>query len=110
PFVWRVVDLEKRLDLGNPALAHEGNMVGVIVVSRIGLLTGEFHGEAEAVVVLGADLFQALEFLDTRDLRQEHRVVEEGLLSLTVRGMLQPEYDRVTDHLSPFCLPTWRSW
>ena len=42
-----VVDLQKRLDLRNPAVAHIGDMDGMVVVALVGLLVGELHRIAE---------------------------------------------------------------
>src|SRR5262245_57932273 len=62
--VGRIVDLQERLDLRHPAVAHKGDVVGMVIVAVIGGLVGELHGEAEAIVVLRAHLCQPLELLD----------------------------------------------
>src|SRR5262249_18432103 len=95
------VDLQERLDLRYPAVAHEGDMVGGIVVAVIGGLVGELHREAETVVVLRADLAEPLELLHAGDFGEDQRGVEERLLGLRMRRMLQPERYRVPDHPKP---------
>ena len=94
-----VVDLEERLDLRDPAVAHEGDVVRMVVVAGIGGLVGELHGEAEAVVVLRADLLQPLEFLDAGNGGEDQRVLEEGRFGWRTGRMLQAENDGVSDHL-----------
>ena len=69
----RVVDLEELVDFAVPAILDEAHVLGMTVVAVVGGLVGELHREAEAVVVLGADLPQLLEFLDAGD------VFERGL-------------------------------
>ena len=42
-------------------------MIRVRVITVIGCLVGELHGEAEREVVLGADLAKLFQILDTGD-------------------------------------------
>ena len=96
-----IVDLEKSLDFRYPAVAHEGDVVGMLIVSGVGSLIGELHREAEMVVVLGADLPQRLELGDALDRAEDALGVgEEPLFLQRVLRVLQGEYDGVTDHFS----------
>ncbi len=59
-----VVDLQKGLDFGDPAVAHIGDVDGMVVVALVGGLVGELHRVAEVEVVLRADLAELFEPLD----------------------------------------------
>jgi hypothetical protein len=61
--VWHVVDLHELRHLWNPALLHEGGVIGMIAVEGIGRRVIKLHRETEGERVLGARLAQALKLL-----------------------------------------------
>src|SRR5689334_14928636 len=67
-----IIDFQEVRDFPLPAVRDEGRMVRVIVVAAIGVLVLELHGEAEFVMVLGADLPEAFEILDAGDRGKQH--------------------------------------
>ena len=62
-----VVDLLEGGDLRLPAIAHEGDVRGVLVVALVGGAIRELHRQPVDEVVLRADLAQDLEGLDAGD-------------------------------------------
>ena len=66
----RVVEFEELAHLGQPALLHEADVIGVLVVAFVGGSVGELHRDPEAVAVLRADLGQELERLDAGNRRE----------------------------------------
>src|SRR5690606_23501154 len=90
------------LDFRYPAVAHIGDVDGMVVVALVGCLVGELHRIAEVEIVLRADLGKLLEPPDARDPGQRLAGVEKGFFLGRAARMLQAECDGVTDH-------AWRS-
>ena len=79
-------------------VADESDMIGMVIVSGIGVAVGEFHREAVGEVVLRAHFPQLLELLDAGYRRQNLRIFEEGSFLRRAGGMLKAKDNGMADH------------
>ena len=85
-------------DFGEPAGLDEGGVVGVGGVGVVVGLGGEFHGDAEGVVELGADLAADGEVADAGEVGEFGGGGEEGGFFGGAWRVLEAEGDGVLDH------------
>ena len=82
-----LINLLEDLHFLHPAILHEADVVGMLVIGVVCRLIGKLHQEAPDIVILWADFPEAFKVLNAGNCRKGNACIEEILLLSRPDGM-----------------------